>query len=347
MNAMALSLRALILAFVSTLTAGEIQNPTFPEDVPVLRVDVGVLSLDVSVTDASGRPVEGLTSEDFRIFENGLEREVQYFGPSSAPYHVFLLFDTSGSTQHEWGFMRRMVEGLVDSLESQDRIAIGVFDARPTVLRGWSTPDRSTMTSLAPFVEGGERGGTTEFYRSVERIIEREFEDVAERKALIVLSDGRDTSLWRELVRRNRLMEPDQDNRFKDLLNTAERGGIPVYFLALNTERNLRENPMGGDEYTNLKVLYPDSTIPADYLTQVRIRMERIAAATGGQVLFPSDMEQVVALFEELGAALGQAYSLGYSPRPAGAGEGLRSISVTVAGDGYSVRQSRESFQPK
>ena len=309
-----------------------------------LRVDVPVVSLDVSVTDARGQPVEGLSPEDFEIYENGVLQELRYFGSSTAPYHVYLLFDSSGSTRHKWDFMRRAVAGFASYIKPQDRISIGIFDEGLKTLADWDSPLDEAMRALDPLMDRRESGGTTEFYRALERVLDRSFDRIRERRAVIVLTDGRDTSLYRNIVRRNRVMTPEQDRRFRGLRKSAEENGIPIHFIAINTDSNLEGNTRGADEYRNLKIIYKDSSIPDQYLKQVRLRMEILAETSGGRVLFPRTIDDVIPLYEQIGRELGSAYSLGYVPPTAEPGEGLRRIVVKVGSEAYQVRQSRAGY---
>ena len=328
----------LILVFVSTVLAhGQAQDFT-------LRVDVSLVSLDVSITDEKGQPVDGLRPADFEVLENGTPQQIRYFGSSTAPYHVYLLFDSSGSTQHKWDFMRSAITGFLDYIKPQDRVSIGVFDERLTTLSEWDDPRENTLQALNPLMKGQRLGRTTEFYRSLENTIKKSFDNILERRAVIVLTDGRDTSLYREIVRHNRIMQPEDDRRFKGLYRTAEESRIPVYFIAVNTDLNLEGNTAGADEYRNLQIIFGDSPVPERYLEQVRIRMERIAEASGGRILFPRTLEDVVPLFEEIGKTLGHAYSLGYVPEPGNPDELLRRIVVTVGNEDYNVRQSRRGY---
>src|SRR5262245_22449497 len=61
-----------------------------------LKVDVPVVSVDVTVVDSKGALVNNLTKSDFEIYEDGIAQGVRFFGPISEPYNVFLLFDSSG-----------------------------------------------------------------------------------------------------------------------------------------------------------------------------------------------------------------------------------------------------------
>jgi Ca-activated chloride channel family protein len=334
-------LRPLFGVFVcSTLAFAQTKDFT-------LRVEVPVVSLDVSVTTETGQPVEGLTPEDFEIYENGVRQDIRYFGSSTAPYHVYLLFDSSGSTRHKWNFMRRAVAGLLGYVKPQDRISIGIFDGGLETLTEWDDPREEALGALDPLVTERESGGTTEFYKSLEKVLEKSFSDIRERRAVIVLTDGRDTSLYREIIRRNRVMDSVEDRRFRGLFKAAGKEGIPVHFIAINTDRNIEGNTRGADEYRNLQFIYKNSAVPEQYLEQVRERMEKVAEVSGGRVLFPRTIEDVIPLYEEIGKDLGRAYSLGYVPATETPGEGLRRIVVRVGNEEYQILQSRAGYYAK
>ena len=326
-----------------TLTVGAASMTALAQDF-TLSVDVPVVSLDVSITDEAGHPVDGLRAEDFEIMENGEPQQIRYFGSSTAPYHVYLLFDSSGSTRHKWDFMRRAAAGFVEFIKPQDRVSIGIFDARLKTLTDWGDSREETLAALSPLTNGWRSAGTTEFYRSVENAVKKSFSGIRERRAVIVLTDGRDTSLYREIIRHNRVMEPEEDRRFNGLHRTAMEKGIPVYFIAINTDLNLEGNTEGADEHRNLKIIYGESPVPERYLEQVRIRMERVAEISGGQVLFPETLDDIVPLFEQIGRTLGHAYSIGYIPEIEGPDPQLRRIVVKADNQTYQVRQSRAGY---
>ena len=309
-----------------------------------LRVDVPLVILDVSVTDEAGRPVDGLTPSDFEVLENGEPQRVRYFGSSAAPYHVYLLFDSSGSTRHKWDFMRRATAGFVSFIKPQDRVSIGIFDERLRTLSEWDDPREHTLQALNSLIERQRMGGTTEFYRSLEKTIKDSFDRVSDRRAIIVLTDGRDTSLYQEIVMHNRVMRPEDDRRFKRLYETAQKSQIPIYFIAVNTDLNLEGNTGGADEYRNLQIIYGDSPVPEQYVEQVRIRMERISTVSGGQILFPRTLEEVAPLFEQIGQTLGHAYTLGYVSEAEDPAEPLRRIVVKVESNEYKIQQSRAGY---
>src|SRR5689334_56293 len=69
--------------------------PVLGQEPPTLRVDVSLVTVDVEVTDAAGRPVNTLKREDFEVFENGTLQSLRSFDSVDAPYNIMLLFDCS------------------------------------------------------------------------------------------------------------------------------------------------------------------------------------------------------------------------------------------------------------
>jgi Ca-activated chloride channel family protein len=310
-----------------------------------LRIDVPVFSVDVSVTDRDGRPVTGLEVADFEILENGEPQPIRYFSSSTAPYHTYLLVDASGSTENKWPFMQQAVEAFVGALKAGDRISMGLFGHVLVGMSGWDDPRSKTIEALEPAMTLGPIPGTSEVYAAVEHVLDDGFDGIAERKALIVLTDGRDTSIYQDVLRRDQVTATASDKTFESLLETVARNGVPVYFVAVNTDRNRETNILGGDEYRNLEILYPGTDLPANYLEAVRERMEEVARVSGGHVVFPDSIEDLRAPFAGIARTLSQAYSLGYSPRPdptTGAGE--REIAVRVGRADLLVRQSRTTY---
>lgn len=329
--------RLLVLALVSSMP-GRAQEPLY-----TLKVEVPLVSVDAAVRDASGKPVNNLYAKDFELYEDGVKQEIRNFSPVATPYNVFLLFDRSGSTQHKWVFMQKAVASFIASLRPQDRIAIASFDFDFQMELPWTGDRQKAVLALADLIHPRAMGGT-DFYDALDRTLRREVRKVSGRRAVVVLTDGRDTSLYRTLVRKNRLLEIYEDRGFQKALRAAREQQIPVYFVAVNTDRNLELNLTGGDEYRNLHIIFPRSTIPEDYLTQVRYRMEQLSEISGGRVLFPSRIEEIIPLYEQIGRELGTSYSLGYvSSNPRLDGH-FRQIEVRTRGANLQVTQSRSGY---
>ena len=316
-----------------------------------LAVDVPAVSFDVSVVDRRGIPVAGLRESDFEVWEDGVLQPTLYFGDNTEPnpYYISLLFDSSGSTANRWNLMEEAVQAFVDATVSDARLLSGFFGSFLHLPGDWESPEQIGVGSaLVPAEVRMESGRSTQFYRSVGEALSRVFEGIDERRVLVLMTDGRDSSLYRETLRRGRVPDRRNDFWYSSLLDTLRTAGVPVYIIALNTDFNAGVNQMGTDEYLELRRLFPNSTLPDDYLRQVRLRLEEIARVTGGKVLFPESIEEVDAFAVDITRGLGAGYSIGYSPAPAQPDEGVRRIAVRVTGrDQLRVRHSQTEYDPR
>src|SRR5690349_7384608 len=94
-----LVLLGLIGAFGAATSAAQ-------EPVYAMRVNVGLVSLDVTVMDAQNQPMTSLLQRDFTIYEDGAEQDIKHFSSLDTPYNILLLFDRSGSTESQWRTMQ-------------------------------------------------------------------------------------------------------------------------------------------------------------------------------------------------------------------------------------------------
>src|SRR6059036_461026 len=185
-------LRLLVAALVSAALVAAQEGPY------TLKVDVPYVSVDVSVQDTAGETINDLAASDFELYEDGVRQEIRYFSPVATPYNVFLLFDRSGSTQHKWAFMQRAVASFIASLRPQDRLAIGTFDYQFQMQLEWTSDRAKAFLALPELIHPKAIGGTN-LYDALDRVLRREFRKVTGRRTIVVLTDGRDTSLYREL----------------------------------------------------------------------------------------------------------------------------------------------------
>jgi VWFA-related protein len=118
-----------------------------------LKVDVPVVSVDVTVVDSKGTLVNNLTKSDFEIYEDGIAQEVRFFSPVSTPYNVFLLFDSSDSTRDNLDFMVQAAAELIVNLRPEDKLAIASFDDDFKSHLAWSTDRTKAMTALRQMIQ--------------------------------------------------------------------------------------------------------------------------------------------------------------------------------------------------
>src|SRR2546423_3807855 len=166
---------------------------TGPEELgegDVLRVDTTLVSIPVSVMDRDGKFIPNLRKEDFRIWEDGVEQQVAYFASTEKPFTVALVIDTSGSTKNKLEDIQNAAIAFVEQLRPDDRVMIVSFNDRIRVL-SQPTNDRYTLREA---IRQTEPGSGTRLYDAVDLVINQYFDRIEGRKAIVLFTDGVDTT---------------------------------------------------------------------------------------------------------------------------------------------------------
>jgi len=304
------------------------------EDRYAMKVDVRVVNVEAWVTVGGGSAVTDLNRDDFSVSENNIPQNITNFSPVSTPYDVLLLFDRSGSTQRDWSLMQRAAEGFVASLRPQDRVGIANFDTSLRVLTRWTDTRQQIARVLSGFTEGKRPGGTF-FYRAVEASLAAELPPVAgRRRALVVLTDGRDNSLFNLLMRRGNLLLPREEPQFMQMIELARRERVPIYVVGISNSSN---------EVSRLAMAY-SGMVAESYVNAVGTRLEQLAESSGGRVLFTKRLDEIVPLYTQISRELGSAYSIGYVSSLPVSEQGFREIKVTTSDRRLRVVQSRSGY---
>ncbi len=189
----AMKLRLLLLtAFVAagfTTTSGQQQDSG---DTFKFRTGVELINVTATVTDRNGHFVSGLRREDFRIFEDGVERPITHFSSERVPVSLGIALDTSGSMDGEkMGAARQALDRfLFDLLDRADEVFLYAFATEPRLIHGWTTDRRRLSSELGRIAPRGE----TAMYDTVAEAVPMAQTGRHKKKALVIISDGNDTS---------------------------------------------------------------------------------------------------------------------------------------------------------
>jgi hypothetical protein len=96
-------------------------------DEDIIRVSTDLVTVPVSVFERSGIYVSGLRRNDFKVFDNGKEQEIAYFGNNEVPFSVVLLIDTSGSTDTKIADIQNAALEFVGNLLPADKVMVMQF----------------------------------------------------------------------------------------------------------------------------------------------------------------------------------------------------------------------------
>jgi len=156
------------------------------------KTGVDLVNVSVTVTDRSGRFVGGLKREDFVVYEDGKPQEISQFDADRVPVSLGIALDTSGSMIGEKivAAQAALNRFLVDLLGAQDEVFLYRFDSRPDLVSPW-TKDRRAVGQQLGSVK--PMGGTA-IYDTVAEAIPLAQSGGNKKKALVVISDGNDTS---------------------------------------------------------------------------------------------------------------------------------------------------------
>lgn len=174
------------------------------------RTAVALVSVNATVTDASGHAVAGLRVEDFVIHEDGERQTVSHFEAERVPVSLGIALDTSGSMAGEKmsSAQAALSRFVFDLLGPRDEMFLYRFDSRPVLVQGWTDDRRALVRAL-----GSVRpAGGTALYDTVAEAIPLAAAGTRRKKALVVISDGNDTNSEiavadvRQLIRESEVM---------------------------------------------------------------------------------------------------------------------------------------------
>jgi Ca-activated chloride channel homolog len=183
---------ALAAAARSSGPAAPAQDPQQRPPI-IIGAEVEVVSVPVIVHDKAGRFVAGLKKEDIQILEDGVPQEITYLASSTGedriPLSIALTLDTSGSMQGSIKFLKESATYFTGKLELTDQALVVQFNESVKSSSEF-TDDTDRMDA---FINGLQVWGGTALYDAVMYSLDR-LRDRPGRKALILLSDGDDTS---------------------------------------------------------------------------------------------------------------------------------------------------------
>lgn len=290
----------------------------------VVRVNSDLVTVNVSVVDrASGRGLVGLTASDFKIFEDGVEQHVEHFESAEAPFDLLLLLDLSGSTARVTDTIRAAARRFVAATRTQDRVAIVTFAGETSVV----TPPTSDRAALASAIDRiAPPKGDTRLYDSLAYALDylNHTADPARRRAVILMSDGLDSTLPNVTGVGSTLPYEELRSRVQEF------EGI-IYTVWTSTEY---------EAFSPLDIQPETFDLAHD-------RLEELAQAGGGAFYEVEKLEDLAGAYERVVADLGTVYSLSYRPTNKLRDGRWRAIRVTLPRHSNAVARGRRGYSAR
>lgn len=156
------------------------------------RSGVELVNVTATITDRSGRFVAGLRQSDFTVLDDGVVQEITHFSNERVPVSLGIVLDTSGSMAGERMAAARdaLDRFLLDLLRPDDEIFLYRFSSHAELVQEWTLDRREVSRRIARL----EPAGGTALYDAVADAVPMAQSGQHRKKALLVISDGNDTS---------------------------------------------------------------------------------------------------------------------------------------------------------
>lgn len=316
---------------------------------------VELVNVTATVTDLSGRFVSGLTKDDFSVYEDDVLQTVTHFGADRVPVSLGIVLDTSGSMEGEkLRSARRALEQFLNALsDPQDEFFLYRFSEQPVLLQGWTTDRQSVSRALSRV----SADGGTNMYDAVADAIPMAATGRNTKKAIVVISDGNDTSSDTSVVELRQLIRESEVLVYAIGIDgeSATTSGVrpppqrpvpspppvPRFPIPLPFPRR----PGGGLQFSQWQWPVPRPRQPATRSSGNNDRVNAIALRSitddsGGRTEIVRDAQDLAPATANIADELSRQYYLGYPA--AGKRDGRwHAIRVEVRGGSSRVRARR------
>lgn len=315
------------------------------DDGDVIRVNTQLVSIPVRVMDKKGRFIGGLTRDNFRALEDGVEQDIAIFSSEHEPFTVALVLDMSYSTTFKIAEIQSAAIAFIDQLRPQDKVMVVSFDQDVHMLCE-ATADRQAIYRA---IKRTKISTGTSLYEAVDLVMNDRLRRIQGRKAIILFTDGVDTTSRRSNDLRNlddameldALIYPIRYDTFADV-QTMKGGTQPTVDV-----------PLPGGTTIPVKIpvrtepnMTTQGTTPEEY-ERAREYLDQMALRTGGRLYEAITLGNLAAAYSKIASELREFYSIGYYPKDERVPGKKTSIKVRVDKEGLSVRTRGGYITPK
>lgn len=295
----------ILILFVSVSKAQD----TDEDDTPI-KIDTLLLTIPLTVSDKAGRSVTGLKKENFSIFHEGEEQEIDFFFNEEAPMNVAILIDTSYSTKDVLDNIQKSARDFIKVFRPEDKGMIVTFDYRTKFLSGL-TSDQKQLAKAINQARIAEQSGS-DMHEAISHVVKNHFASLKGRKAIIVLTDG---------------MVIGRTLSTQKVLNILQKSDTLFYPIIFKT-----------DFYEKGRTKTTNNNKPL----QIKM-LEFLAEETTGR-FYEKDAANLKEAFQGIAEELKKQYVLGFYPQYTESQKTLGHIRIAVDRQGFTVRAKKVSY---
>ncbi len=258
----------------ATLSAADRQQSTAGQQQPTFRSNVRTVPVYVTVTDAQGRLVPGLTRDDFVVLDNKRPQPLTAFSNAVQPITAVVLLDTSGSMTNYIEFVKQACEQFLLRLLPKDRVSLGFFNDRVALVSALIGDRDELVNHLAKDID---YGNATHLYDAIDEGVTT-LHGIDGRRVIVVFTDGDDQG---------------SKLRIGPVIDRVLNEGDMVYGIGLHTRY------FNGQQWAEG---IPDRVL------------KRIAEQTGGGYFELKKTDDLNSTFTQVEQELHSQYVLGFTP---------------------------------
>jgi len=292
-----------------------------PAEAQVIKTQVNLVNLFVTVRDKNKRIVGDLKQEDFKVAEDNQGQKIAFFSKEvSLPITLALLLDTSGSEQFMLGAIQEAGSAFLNRVVRKgDEALVMSFDSDVDLLSDFTEDraqlDRAVHRTRINIPSGGSIGGNpgpigsrqitgTALYDAIYLACSEKLNTEAGRKAIVIVTDAQDEG---------------SKVKIEEAVEAAQRTDTVIHII-------LVADPHFGANTGAAK---------------------KLAEETGGRVISASSDKKLMQAFDEISEELRSQYTLGYYPSNSTRDGKFRKIKVETANRDLKVLARKGYYAPK
>ena len=306
----------------------------------VIRLRADEVLLNVTVADPYGRQATDLAREEFIIAEDGKRQDIASFLISSVPVNVVLMLDASGSIVSEINSLRDAAMQFVEQLGPEDKTSIVEFHTKVELIQDWTSKADDVRHALSwrfkPGMvmtkDGHYEQGSTSLYDAIYATADEQLAKVQGRKAIIILTDGDDTS---------------SKITYEQALASTIRTSAVVYVVSKARAFITQINSQYGGKVGRIFGTASNAQYYTSRLERAERTMTDLSTRTGGKIFSPLKDEEMKSVYGQVARELKNQYILTYVSKNEARDGGLRQVRVYLTRPGYNVRTRESYYAPR
>src|SRR5713101_358277 len=240
-----------------------------------VHLDVELALVNVTVTDPYNRLVTGLEPDNFRVFENNIEQEIQYFSSEDVPISIGVIFDLSGSMANKVGKAKEATLQFFKTANPQDEFFLVSFNERAELISAFTNSADDLQSRLLSASGKGRTALLDAIYLGLSEMHNAR----KNKRELIIITDGGDNN--------SRYNE-------KDIKRLVREANTQLYSIGIF-------DPFGNRSRTSEELNGPSL-------------LNEVTELSGGRAFSVENINDLPDIATKIGSELRNQYTLGYRP---------------------------------